>query len=457
MVQNVGPARRWTAVVILALAAVMCAADRAVPMLLMDPIKHSMRLSDSQLAMLTGFSFIIAMSVAALPLAWIADRSNRRFLLAAAIAVWCSMTVASGFARDFMTLFIFRMGVGVGEAALTPAAYSLLADLFPTSRLARPLGAVTIAGALGSVLAVSLGGLLYESIHHAGLGALPNWAPHEAWRLTTIIVGGVGLLIAGLALLLPEPREGAPIRHEVGPAPAAEGVFPYLARNRKFFVPYVAGLSLYCIYAAAVFGWLAPLFGRNFGWSIGQVGQAVAVMTVGAGLVGPLAGIVMFQWAGKRLGRPAPVLVICAALTLSLPCIALAPVARNATLALVLFAITTTLSGACSIVSPIVMTSVSPAHLRARVVAASTLMFGLFAAIGPVIYAGFNESVFRDASKLGLTMAVLSPILVVASILLFVVSDRRYVAVSEDALRQSKVPSPDSDLGPIPAVSPARI
>lgn len=143
--ENKQHARAWLAAVVLAMAAMIAMADKTLPMLLMEPIKHAMALTDVQIGILTGFTFAIAMAVAALPLAWLADRYDRTLLLAIAITVWCLLTIASGFATNFTALFLCRLGVGLGEAALMPAALSLIADLFPLRRVARRRGCSSLA------------------------------------------------------------------------------------------------------------------------------------------------------------------------------------------------------------------------------------------------------------------------------------------------------------------------
>ena len=213
-------ARTWAAACVLAVAGLFCAADFYLPQLLVDPIRAAFHLTDVQIAWLTGASFGISMSVFGLPLSWAADRYNRAGISSPFALRWCLMTVGSGFTTGFWSLFVLRLGVGNGEAALKPTAYSLMADLFPVKAL--PTRARGFRGRL-----------------HAGQRAGPvrrrralrrapacgaraqrfRFAEGDAWRWTNRGAGRVGLLVAlAAASLLRDPR-----RRSVTPVPAQTG------------------------------------------------------------------------------------------------------------------------------------------------------------------------------------------------------------------------------------------
>jgi predicted MFS family arabinose efflux permease len=420
--------RAWMATILLAITAMIAMADKTLPSLLMEPIKHAMSLSDTEIGMLTGFTFAISMSLAALPLAWLADRYDRAMLLGIAIAVWCLMTIASGFAHDFTTLFIFRLGVGIGEAALFPASLSLIADLFPVNRVARASAVLTYAGSLGSFAAMAGGGGLYELLHAAALAGRLPFPPEDAWRWTTIAFGVVGLLVALVAAtFLPEPRRQA---RKAGMAARPSGsVITYLPKAAFFFIPFILCTSIYSVFAAGFMGWLAPFFTRTYGWSVGQIGSILGLATLLGGLSGPIVGVFFSRMVSRWLGREAPVATINTLLTIALPVVMLAPFSPNGVLAAVAFGIVAALTGGCAIVVSVVYATMAPSYLRARLVAVIALSVGLLASTGSVVYAAFTDLVLGDPARLYLTLSLLSGVLIAISIVIGIICDRKYDAV----------------------------
>ena len=144
------PAYSWYVVAILLLAYTLSFIDRMILSLLVAPIRAALDISDTQVSLLIGLAFALFYTVLGLPLAWIADRYNRRNLIVAGVAIWSVMTAGCGLAGSYVTLFLARMGVGVGEATLSPAAYSMLSDYFPRHKLARAMAVYSMGVPLGA-------------------------------------------------------------------------------------------------------------------------------------------------------------------------------------------------------------------------------------------------------------------------------------------------------------------
>ena len=151
-----------------------------------------------------------------IPFAWLADRGSRRNLIVVSVTFWSVMTALCGLAHNFVTLFLARIGVGVGEAGLSPAAYSMIADSFPAQKRARPLGVYAAGAILGSGLALIIGGAVVRLGQHgaarraAGLGEL------KTWQLAFLIVSVPGPLLALVLLLVREPRRHESRSHGAG-------------------------------------------------------------------------------------------------------------------------------------------------------------------------------------------------------------------------------------------------
>ncbi|WP_199260376.1 MFS transporter [Paracoccus binzhouensis] len=429
--ENKQHARAWLAAVVLAMAAMIAMADKTLPMLLMEPIKHAMALTDVQIGILTGFTFAIAMAIAALPLAWLADRYDRTLLLAIAITVWCLLTIASGFATNFTALFLCRLGVGLGEAALIPAALSLIADLFPLRRVARASGLFFFGVTFGGVVAMVGGGAVYGYLHAAALeGTLPL-ASDDAWRWTTIAFGAAGLVVAALVVtILPEPRRRNPAMAAAAiGTPEAAGFREYLTATLPFILLLVICLGMSAIFTVGFNGWLAPFFTRTYGWSIERTGSTLGTILLVAGLLSPFIGVFFNQIVRRWMGREAPLAAISLMLLVILPFVIGGPLMSNGLWAAAAVGIVIAISGGCSIVISVIYVSIAPSHLRARITAVLLLVLGLISGAGTVVYAGFTDIVLGDPSRIHLTMSLLSGLLILFTAITSFFVDRRYPAV----------------------------
>ena len=157
--------------------------DRQIIGILAVPIQAELALSDTQLSLMGGLAFALFYTILGIPIAWLADRKNRTWIMTIALIAWSSMTALCGFAQNFVQLFIARLGVGVGEAGGVAPAYSLISDYFPSNQRSRALGIYAFAIPIGSALGMLIGGVLTNLI---------------GWRLTFIVVGVLGLAIAPL-------------------------------------------------------------------------------------------------------------------------------------------------------------------------------------------------------------------------------------------------------------------
>ena len=209
------PGYRFYVLAVLVLIYMLNFLDRQIIGILAAPLKAEFGLSDSQFGLLGGIAFASVYSTLAIPLAWLADRFSRVWIMTGALAVWSAFTALCGMAGSFGQLFLCRMGVGVGEAGGVAPAYSLIADYFPPQQRARALAAFAFGIPLGTAAGTLVGGLL---------------AATYGWRTSFIVVGLIGLLIAPLLrLTVRDPRRGAtdavktpdPIAPVAAPAPAA--------------------------------------------------------------------------------------------------------------------------------------------------------------------------------------------------------------------------------------------
>jgi predicted MFS family arabinose efflux permease len=245
--------------------------DRISLSLLLEPIKKELALSDGQMGLLSGVAFSLFYALLGIPIARIADRGGKTWLLPLCVFLWSLMTMASGLATSFVALFLARMLVGVGEAGCSPTSFSIIAENFAPQR--RPV-AISIFQA---------GGLLGVSI---GMVAAGFAAEALGWRMAMILVGAAGIPVAVLAWLTLRgiPEERGPERH----SSAFKDIGQLLAQ--KHFRSIVFGISLAAFGSYSVLQWLPAFFMRVHHLPIGRVGVLMALSTGGGGIVGMLAG-----------------------------------------------------------------------------------------------------------------------------------------------------------------------
>ncbi|HYW33267.1 MAG TPA: MFS transporter, partial [Gemmatimonas sp.] len=198
----------WYTVAVLTLANVSGFVDRQILSLLVVPIKRDLGVTDTQVSLLMGLSFVIFYSLLGLPIGRWVDQGPRKLIVALGALVWSALTIASGFARTFGQLFAARVGVGIGEATLQPAAISLIADAFPRRRLGTAMSVFMLGTFFGSGVAYALGAYVVGEMDRPGLITLPFAGAIYPWQTVFLIVGLPGVIVALLALTMREPVRG---------------------------------------------------------------------------------------------------------------------------------------------------------------------------------------------------------------------------------------------------------
>jgi len=279
------PAYSWYVLTLL-LAAYICNwMDRYVLVILIEPIKVDLHLSDTEVGLIGGFAFALIYSIAGIPIARWADRGNRRSLMALGVTVWSAMTFCGGLARTAGQLVFARLGVALGESACSPTAHSLVSDYFPVGRRATALSIYQLGITTGIALGLAIGG----------------WANERyGWRFAFMIVGFPGLLLALLIrLTLREPIRGqSESTTDTGPLSLRDTL--RVMASRKSFLAYALGLGL-CSFADTAFEMWSPAYlMRVYDMSSGMVGSRTGLLEAIAGLGGTLSGGLLADRLGVR-------------------------------------------------------------------------------------------------------------------------------------------------------------
>ncbi|BBQ03562.1 MFS transporter (plasmid) [Burkholderia sp. SFA1] len=276
--------RGYTTLAVLIVAYIISLVDRQVMSLMVAPIKQTLHINDVEIGLLQGFSFALFYCILGLPLGRIADRSSRRILIAVGMAFWSAATIACAFAHSFTELFVARMCVGIGEAALAPAAYSLLADLFPPKRLIRANALFSMGAMLGGGLALVVGGTALD--YAAKFSGLLFGGQFQAWQLVFIAVGVPGILLTGVLLaIVKEPK-----RLDDTPVPSIREACGQLWALRGHLVPLYTCATLLSIVMFANLGWLPTHFIRVFHMTASQTGMGLGIALMAGCVIGAYFG-----------------------------------------------------------------------------------------------------------------------------------------------------------------------
>lgn len=434
-----GTAAAWTFVVVLTACYTLSVIDRYVFAYLVVDIQRDLGLSDLSLGLLQGFAFSIFYAVTGVPLGLAVDRLNRKRLVAGAVALWSAMTVLCGAARGFASLAGARMGVGVGEAVLSPAVYSTLPDLFDRRRLPLAMAVYSLGAVWASACAAALSGWILTLSGDARTLVLPLLGEQAAWRVVFFAAGAPGFLFAGLVLMLKEPprrKEGA--AGEAGQA-AQDRLAPFLSRHWRTHGVFCLAMTLTTLMSYALNAWTPSVFTRTYGWTPAQIGAVMGVVTATGGVIGCLLGGGLTTWV-VRTGRIAAVLWIAlGAVVFMLLFGALTPFTTNAGQFTVLLAGAFVASPLMLMVGPTLLQMITPPRLRGRMSAVFLLAnIGVGAGAGPALVGAFSTYVFKADTQLnaalGTTIAVAA--LIAAVLLLSLLRPMRRFVEDHDAAGQ---------------------
>lgn len=406
----VTPQARY-ALAVLLLAYILSFIDRNVMAVLIGPIREQFDISDFQYSLLHGFAFSMFYIVLGLPIARLADHHNRKWIISAGVLCWSIMTCLCGMARDLTTLFLARIGVGVGEAALSPAAYSILSDLYPPEKLARAISIYSLGITLGGGLAYILGSAIYEYFAHQGGVSLPWLGSMNAWQMTFFTVGAPGIVVVLMLMLLKEPARKV---HASGAEPdtSLTQVGLHLRKHSRAYLAMILAPSLMAVLGYGTMAWFAEHLIRSYGMSRAEAGGQFGVIFIVAGSLGALVGGWAVQPLVKRGYADAPLRVILLAACLWPIPACLGPLASSPEMGLlaawpIVFFLNSYYAAQVSGIQLI-----TPNHMRAQVSALMlfvTNFLGL--ALGPSAVAILTDFLFASDQDLRYSLALL-PLLV---------------------------------------------
>ena len=390
--------------ILMALASVVSQFDRTVVNLMVEPIKAEFALDDTRFGMLQGIAFGIFYILACIPIGRLIDHHSRKLILGVCMGFFSLFAMASGLARNFTQLFLTRVGVGVGEAAVTPAALSMLSDLFPPEKLGRPVSGFLMSAPIGQGVAFIGGGSLLQWLTTSSFLSSGWFSGLDPWQAAFIIVGAPGLLLVPILLLMREPERRGP--GHAARLPAREVVQVVRSRGRAL-LPMFASFALVSLVSYAFFIWTPALFQRSYGWNPAQIGLAFGLILIVFGT----SGVYFAGWLSDRLASrghlDAPLTVAAFGFVGCGLFGALAPLMPNATLALALLGPAIFLSMMPYPCAAASIQLIVPNRARGQVTAlyiTVTTLVGL--SVGPIVVGAMTDYVFRNPADIRYSMSI---------------------------------------------------
>lgn len=400
----------WYLVGVLMLAQTCSFIDRMIMGLMVGPIRQSFGISDTQFSLLAGLAFSLFYSLMGLPLARIADRGNRRKLIMVCISLWSVMTALCGLARGFWTLFLARVGVGVGEAALSPAAYSMITDAFPNKTLGLATSVYTMGVTFGSGLAYMLGGVVIGWASTVGTFHIPIVGELEGWRLTFMIVGIPGLVIT---LLLGTVKEPARPSGQVGVAVPLREVLQFISDRRRAIGCHIIGVAIFIMVVFGINIWGPTYLIRTFDFSPADAGMSFGIIMMALGTAGLLAGgTIADAWFARGRRNAYPLVILISGLCM-LPFVLGMGWVEQANLGLICLAGATFFSAFQGGIAAGTLQLMTPGPMRAQVAALYFLLANLIGiGLGPTVVAVLTDFVFANDAAIGQSLALSAAILI---------------------------------------------
>lgn len=402
------PFAAWYALIIVSIAVLYAVIDRQVLILLAQPLKADLFLSDTQIGSLQSVGAVLFASIAVIPLGWLADRMDRRLLLALCIIIWSLAVASCGLATGYWTLLLSVALLGAGEAGLSPIVFAMIPELFSEQRRITANFIFYTATVLGAGVGMAIAGLVVQHI-----GLLTPFVPdsiftRESWRLVFFVVAVPGPIIALAIRMIRLNKQPRAIRGAAGRQTPEEPskLRAYLATNWKaifaVFVPF--GLAL--LAASAVFTWMPVILARKFGLSPGAVGTGLG----GALVFGSVAGLAVAAAAATylrpRWGALTPVRLSQMGYFIYALLAPLYFLARTPGETFLIATIQMGIGVGGNSLMPTLVQDLAPAELRGRFFAISTVVATIFQMVSPLLVGLLSDHVFTQTTGL-LTASVI--------------------------------------------------
>jgi len=427
-------AASWYGLAALILISLFSVADRQVFVLQAEVIRVQLALTDFQLGLLQGVGVSLSVALATIPIGWLADRYDRRWVLAGCIMLWSLAVAACGLAHDYTSLFVASAMVGLGEAGLAPITLALIPEMFRNDKRQLANSLSVVVGRLGMGVVIAFCGFLTVLAESARPYLPAVLQTMESWRLTFFAAALPAPFFVLLLLTLPVSAHTAGSRPsavgsgEVAPAAAGTGALEFIRANLAGVGGFFVSVTLVTFAATAVGTWLPIVAMRQFGATPLQLGNALGSATLVSTLIGLLASVCGLRWLRARVGVQLPVLTLalgCAACALSSLALLL-PSGLDALF--VVFGVYLTALSLVGMTFPTVLQNLAPPHLRSRMFALLGTLAMLCASVAPPLVGLLSDQMRHRSDGLLLVTATLGGAAFLLAALGFARTARHYGA-----------------------------
>jgi MFS family permease len=398
----------WVVTILLLIAFTFSFVDRQVLNLLVEPIRLDLQVTDTQISFLQGLAFAVTYILMSVPLGRMVDKYNRVGIMIGGVLVWSATTIACGLSKTYSQLLFARFGVGAGEAALSPAAWSVLADYFRPNKLALPISVYLMGPYLGAGLAMIAGAEVLDWSRDVEEVSLPIVGVVAPWQATFIAVGLPGVLIAGLLATIREPKRKGRLG-ALTDVPGWRAVLRYMWQRKKVYAALHLGVPFIVVMLYGLQGWTPTILLRVYGWDLADAGRIYGTLALVAGSAGVLTGPVLSRYLLGRgvLDAPLRVAVLGAGMaTLSLMTL---PFQSSGEMALVSIGCASFFVTLPLALITTVMQEVTPNNMRGVVngmYVVTTNVVGL--ALGPTLVAASTDYIFQDTMAVAKSLALVA-------------------------------------------------
>jgi MFS family permease len=398
----------WYVVALLTLANISSFLDRQILALLVKPIKRDMHLSDTKVALLMGLSFALFYTIFGIIIGRYADRTNRRNIIITGVTLWSVLTALCAGVKNYSQFFLARMGVGVGEATLSPSAYSMISDLFPKRKLAMAMSVFTMGIFLGSGLALAIGAGLVANLPTEGMLHVPVFGNIYHWQKLFLIIGLPGFVIALLLLTIKEPARKDLLQQngQITKLRLKESL-SIIFRHPKAYLSICFGTAFTAFINYGCSAWIPTYINRTFGWPVAKAGFYYGIILC----VSSVLGVIWGGWYADKLKNSGIVngrlrIGIIAGIVSLLFCFV--PLLPNPYLMLALIFVPAFFTASPMGASTTAIQEIMPNQVRALASAIFLFILNMIGlGLGPLAVAFFTDSVFQDEKAIRFSLVAL--------------------------------------------------
>lgn len=393
----------WTTVFLLQLFFILALVDRQILALLARSIQHDLGISDVELGFLQGFGFSLFFGSTGLLIGWLLDRFARRLIIFFGVFFWSLSCAAGGFASNYASMFLSRLGVGVGEATLVPGTYSMVRDLFPPNRIASAIGVFTTGGGLGICLSYALGGNLAVWLADKHGIFAPLAAHFHPWQSEFLICGLPGMFLAFGIFLIREPQRRESIKATSAFLPPIVALF---RRHPRLLTCHLLGFSFAYTCVVAVLSWTPIFMGRRFGWDTAAIGNSLAFAF---GIMPPIGSLIAGFTADRLFSAGIKDIFFRAmivSLGLGMAASIVGYLSPSPWMFLGLISIMGTTVGSASALAATSLQTIAPSGLTARMTTIYLFIQTLLGyGGGPLVVGTITDHVLHDRAMVGISIA----------------------------------------------------